>query len=204
MKKSRYISMLLVGALLVGGSACSQQPLDPKDEVFSTFTTIEECTTSGLFSPNECMELARNAIAQSPRFNSLEECEAQFGQGQCNNLPANPQEDPSQGQNVQQGSGSSWMPMMMGFMAGRMLGGGGFTQGAQPLYRDPGAPQGSRSFRTPTGDVVRPDASGRVTNPSPKLKQNLSQQSKPVMKRTAPKSRGGFKARPRMGRGFGG
>lgn len=191
MKRSHSLSLIIMGSLLLPG--CGEEPKSAQEELFATFNSVQECVTSGLFSEQECKELAVSAITQSPRFSSKEECEQAFGAGQCNGIE-NPAEQTAlaSGQTVQQSSGSMWMPMMMGFMAGRMMGGGGYMQGAQPLYKDPAAQTGAKSYRTAGGDVIKPDAQGRVTNPPAKVKQSLAHQAKPVMSRTTAGSKGGF------------
>ncbi len=194
-----------MGSLVLGGSGCGS---DNADEGMYTFTTINECVTSGLFSEAECAEFAKNALAETPRFASKEECEGQFGKGACEGGPAQSAAVPStNGTTVRQHSGSSWMPMMMGFMAGRFLSGGGMMQGSQGLYRDPGQPQQqggqtttARTFRTAGGDTVRPDSGGRVANPSSKMTQSMSHNAKPAMGRSGSGARGGFSG----GAGFGG
>lgn len=202
MKRSRSLSLLLMGALVVSGSGCGSENVD---QSMHTFTSINECVTSGLFSEAECADLAKSALAETPRFNSKEECERQFGQDACTGAPGQAQQQAAaaDGTVVQQHSGSSWMPMMMGFMAGRFLGGGGMMQGSQGLYRAPeqGQGQGTRTFRTATGDTVRSDSAGRVTNPSPKLTKSMSHSAKPVMGRSGSGARGGFSGGPSMGGG---
>lgn len=187
MKRSKTISLFLMGSLALGGAGCGS---DKAEEGAYTFSSLDECFTSAIFSEAECRELAANALAQTPRFSSLEECEAQFGAGACS------QPGPQAGQEgtaVQQHSGGMWMPMMMGFMAGRFLGGGGMMQGSQGLYRDPaGNTQQGRSFRTATGDTVRPGPGGKVANPSPRLTQSMQHNAKPVMGRSGSGARGGF------------
>ena len=177
-----------MGSLVLGG--CGSENAD---QSMHTFTTVNECVTSGIFTEVECLDLAKNALAQTPRFSSREECEEKFGKDACQNAPA---QNAEAGTTVQQHSGSSWMPMMMGFMAGRFLGGAGMMQGSQGLYRDPGQPQqqqaGTRTFRTVGGDTVRSDAKGRVTNPSSRITQGMSHNAKPVMSRSGSGSRGGF------------
>ena len=128
MKRSKTLSLILMGSMVIGGAGCSGEKAD---ENMYTFTSLDECVTSAIFSEAECRDLAKSALAQSPRFNNKEECEAQFGEGACENGPAQRQADGT----VHQGSGSMWMPMMMGFMAGRFLGGGGRMQGSQGLFR---------------------------------------------------------------------
>lgn len=198
MKRSHSLSLIIMGSLLL--PACGEEPKSAQEELFATFTSVQECAASGLFSEKECRDLAIDAVAQSPRFVSQAECEETYGPGQCNYIKDLQAETvPSSEQKVQSNSGSMWMPMMMGYMAGRMLGGAGFMQGSQPLYKDPAAPAGTTSYRTAGGDVVRPDAKGRVTNPPAKIKQSLSHNAKPVMSRTGTAKRGGFAGSSRFG-----
>ena len=209
MKRSRSLSLILMGSLVLGGSGCGS---DNADEGMYTFTSINECVTSGLFSEAECAELAKNAMAQTPRFSSKEECERAFGKDACADAPNAPVVSNAGGAvaggtnstTVRPYSGSSWMPMMMGFMAGRFMSGGSMMQGSQGLYRDPdqdrqrqasgsGSSSGfGRSFRSASGEVVRPDATGRVANPSPKITQSMAHTAKPVLGRSGGGSRGGF------------
>ena len=191
MKRSRSLSLILMGSLVLGGSGCGS---NNADEGMYTFTTINECVTSGLFSEEECADFAKNALAQTPRFASKEECESKFGKDACADAPGQRAAAPSaNGTVVGQRSGSSWMPMMMGFMAGRFLSGGAMMQGSQGLYRDSAqTQQGARTFRTAGGETIRPDAAGRVANPSPKITQSMSHNAKPAMSRSGGGSRGGF------------
>lgn len=187
MKRSKTISLFLMGSLALGGAGCGSEKAE---EGTYSFSSLDECYTSAIFSEAECRELAANALAQTPRFTSLEECEARFGVGACAEPDAQTGQD---GTAVQRHSGGMWMPMMMGFMAGRFLGGGGMMQGSQGLYRDPAAnPQQGRSFRTATGDTIKPGPGGKVANPSPRLTQSMQHNAKPVMGRSGSGARGGF------------
>lgn len=180
-----------MGSLVLGSSGCGS---DNADEAMYTFTNINECVTSGLFSEAECAEFAKSALAQSPRFSSKEECERTFGADACVDAPGQSAvAASSNGTTVGPHSGSSWMPMMMGFMAGRFMSGGAMMQGSQGLYRDSAQTQpGARTFRTAGGETIRPDAAGRVANPSPKITQSMSHNAKPAMSRSGGGSRGGF------------
>lgn len=183
MKRSKSLTLLLMGSLSLGIAGCSQENTE---EGMYTFTSLNECVSSGIFDEAQCKQFAAEAVAQSPRFSSREECEAKFGADACVNPAA------SAGSAVQPGSGSFWMPMLAGFMAGRFLGGGGLMQGAQGLYRNPGATPQAPSFRTAGGEVVKTGANGRVLNPSPRLTQSLQHRAKPVIGRSGTVSRGGF------------
>ena len=209
MKRSKTLSLILMGSMTLGTTGCGT---DRADEGMYTFNSLDECVTSALFSEAECRELAMDAIAQTPRFTSQADCEAQFGVGACGPSGASPGADPGaapgdpsaaaqeQGATqVQAHSGGMWMPMMMGFMAGRFMGGGGMMQGSQGLYRDSAA-AGGRAYRTADGQSVKADPKGRVTNPSPSMKQSMTHNAKPATGRSGFGSRGGFSG----GSGFGG
>lgn len=207
MKRSKALSLILMGSML-GSSGCGT---DRADEGMYTFTSIEECVTSAVFSEAECQDLARSALAEIPRFASAAECEELFGAGACASAPGAPAPvqtagDPSAapgaqnatGEYVRPHSGGMWMPMMMGFMAGRFMGAGGMMQGSQGLYRDPAAQPGARSFRTADGQSVQTGPGGRVNNPNPRMTQSMAHNAKPAQARAGAGARGGF------GGGFGG
>ncbi|MDR0827076.1 MAG: DUF1190 domain-containing protein [Desulfovibrio sp.] len=190
MKRSKTVTLLIMGSLGLGAQGCGT---DRADEGMYSFSSLRECVDSAIFSEEECRDLARDALASSPRFSSKEECEASFGPGACSGAPGAGQAGAEAGDvDVRADSGGYWMPMMMGFMAGRFLGGGRMYHGSQGLYREPGARPGDRSFRTAGGESVRPDRSGRVNNPSPRLSQSMTHNAKPSLGRSGFGARGGF------------
>ena len=68
---------------------------------------------------------------------------AEFGEGQCQQAPAPAQAGtaPAENQAQAQSSGSFWMPLMAGYMMGRLMSGGaGYQQ--QPLFssKNPASP----------------------------------------------------------------
>ncbi len=195
MKRSRMLTLLLMGSLGVGGCGSDSE----KEETY-TFTSLDECVRSTAFSEAECRDLAATAVAETPRFASREECEAQFGKDACQDAGGETPGAVSQNGTttiIQQHSGGMWMPMMMGFMAGRFMGGGSMMRGSQGLYRDPAAPG---TFRTAGGESVRPDASGRV-KPTQSMTRAMSYRAKPVMSRSGVGRSGGFFGGSRFGGG---
>lgn len=109
-------------------------------EPTASYSSVEACVASGE-KAEDCQTAFKNASDQAektaPRFQSQQDCEQEFGAGQC-----------------QQGQGSNgtsfFMPMLAGFMMARMMNG---AQGpSSPLYRDcrTRAPDGScrGGFRT--------------------------------------------------------
>jgi len=135
MTKLRTILLASVAALAL--TAC-----DDKSDLASQFVRDEaQCASQS--NPGACRQAlmdAREAHARTaPAFASLEACEQKFGLENCQPATAKPTEAQlaaagTPPQQVQQASGGSFfMPLLAGYMMGRMAGGG---YAAQPLYRD--------------------------------------------------------------------
>ncbi len=139
-KRSGKVALVAMG---MGVSALALTGCEEKVDAFQ-FASVDSCVTSGEFSEAECT--TRFARAQeeharaAPRYQSREDCEAEHGAAAC---------EPQPGQATQQAStgGGLWMPLMIGWMMGRALGGPVATQ---PLYRSPN--QGT--VRTASGATV--------------------------------------------------
>src|SRR5688500_2029156 len=115
MKKSKAIRLVLLGSTGLTLAACDQSP--PSDATF--FAKVEDCIA--VKSEPTCREgfakSEQEFAAEAPRFTQKEECEAQFGAGNCET------------RQDRAGSGSFFMPMMMGYMLGNAFN--------RPVYRGP-------------------------------------------------------------------
>ena len=84
MKRSRKTALVLMGSAPLLLVACAQQPEVQTSE--GLFTSVEACASETM-NPGLCREAFEAAQAQAdevaPRYTSLEECEAEFGEGQC-------------------------------------------------------------------------------------------------------------------------
>ena len=115
MKKSRAIRLVLLGSTGLTLAACTQKP--PSDATF--FSKVEDCI------PVKGEAACRDGLAKSeaeftagaPRFTQKEQCESEFGAGNCET------------REPRGGSGSFFMPMMMGYMMGNRFN--------SPVYRGP-------------------------------------------------------------------
>jgi len=139
MKRTRAIRLALLGTVgLVGLAACDDgNPLGQE----GFFQTETECAKSN--NPDACRQAVADARAEhlktAPAFNSREACEAKFGAENCMETrekpgqvaQATPAVPGAPAAAASEGGGSWFMPMMMGFMMGNMLGGR-----SQPVYRD--------------------------------------------------------------------
>lgn len=179
-KTARLIMMAPAAGMILAG--CGEKPVEVQ-----VFNTPDECAAY-YNPPAECKAAFEQAKALhpqvAPRYSSKQECETDFGSGQCESAPvlaANTTEPASQ---QSQQSGSFFMPMMMGFMAGQMLNRGGMAANpaqqtattarnpvpSQPLYKS----RDDRStFRTATNTAV-------ATQPGPTSIRPSAVQPKPA------------------------
>lgn len=131
-KRSKKLSLVLMGAMLIATPGCGGNEQSGEQ----VFRNQQECVNSGV-SAAECESMEKQALENAPKFASRAECEKEYGAEMC-----------SGGQNS---GGNFWMPMLMGFMAGNMLGRTGIP--AQGLYNNPANPG---QFRTAQGQTVSP------------------------------------------------
>ena len=164
MKKSHSIRLVLLGGASVALAGCDDGGLPSKDARF--YPTVNECTADLGAKPCEDAKAAadRTQVAEAPRFSQKQQCEQEFGAGNCESRQ-------------EAGGGSFFMPMMMGYMVGSMLSGNRFSQ---PVYRGPGntaiMPSGGRML-----DVGRFDNASASARPAFRPAAQI-----------APVSRGGF------------
>ena len=172
MKRSRSVALVMMSASAIALSACEEPQVDA-----ALFDSIQQCIDNKDFSAEICESnfvAAREQHAQvAPKYRSQADCEADFGGEQCETAPYRTES-----------GGSVFMPLMMGYMMGSMLGGRG-GMAAQPLYRSADDP---KSFRTADNKNV----GGRTGV----TKVARSATARPSAKASTV-SRGGFGARAR-------
>ncbi|MEE3001011.1 MAG: DUF1190 domain-containing protein [Pseudomonadota bacterium] len=130
---SRSIGVsLVVSASLISLTACDEPKVDA-----SVFKSLEQCKKDPMMRASQCetsFKEARNQhAAVAPKYTSQADCQADFGEGKCERAPYRTST-----------GGSVFMPMMMGYMMGSMLG-GRTSMMSQPLYRSAKNPG---TFRT--------------------------------------------------------
>lgn len=171
MKRSKMVTLVAMGSAAVTLSGCDQPvPQDrerPAADVVTpsvtSYASVDDCIAKAVFTEKYCreqFELAQKIHTENaPRFNSQEECAAQFGADACQVqtvAPTTPTSEvpetssstvPNTGgtgsttivNNTGSGNGGSyWMPAMAGFMLGQALGGSRDYSSAapRPLYRN--------------------------------------------------------------------
>lgn len=87
----------------------------------SVYRDAEECIANNPKLVDTCKASYESSLAEAektaPKYATKEDCEAEFGAGSCGT-------GQTQGTNSEYRQGSIWMPLMMGYMMGRMSGGG--------------------------------------------------------------------------------
>ena len=193
-KKAALILMVPATTLMLAG--CGEEPTQAV-----VFSNPEECASyMTQASVEQCMADFKAAQALhpqvAPKYVNKTECEADFGSGNCETAPQ------------QHASGSFFMPMMMGYMAGQMFNRGGANAAAgqpqqaaaagaarngvqpQPLYKS-GDDRGT--FRTATNTPVARQPGATTVRPS---------QVQPRAAQVA--RRGGFGAQAAARKSYGG
>lgn len=116
---------------------------EQSDETVSTYMNADDCSSANPGKSEQCTtaynKAKEEAVKTAPKYATREDCVAEFGEGQCQQAPAQAGVGTTNAES--QSSGSFWMPLMAGYMMGRMMGGGaGFQQ--QPLFssKNPNSP----------------------------------------------------------------
>lgn len=150
MKRSRKTALVLMGSAPLLLVACARQPDVQTSE--GLFTSVEACTEQTM-NPSMCRQAFDGAQAQAdavaPRYASVAECEAEFGEGQC-------------ATRQQAGGGSFVGPMMAGFFLSQMMNGrGGAMAPGGAAAPAAGATSGARTapaFLSNQSGWLRPQA----------------------------------------------
>ncbi|QKJ88711.1 hypothetical protein PMPD1_3799 [Paramixta manurensis] len=137
---------------------------EQSDETVSLYQNADDCTKANPGQSAQCTTAYNNALTEAgktaPKYATREDCVAEFGENQCQQAPAQAGVGNAQAQQ----SGSFWMPLMAGYMMGRMMSGGaGFA--SQPLFtsRNPASPANGK-FVDASGRSYGNATSGRSVN----------------------------------------
>lgn len=170
-------------------SACEES-----DETVSLYTNAQDCSQANPSQAEQCTLAYNNALNEAaktaPKYATQEDCVAEFGEAMCTQAPAQASiagtSTPAAGEQAaqSQSSGSMWMPLMMGYMMGRMMGGGAPSQ---PLFssKNPASPANGK-FVDATGKSYGPAVAGGRSMSVPKT----AMAPKPATTSTI--TRGGF------------
>ncbi|WP_116598482.1 DUF1190 domain-containing protein [Primorskyibacter marinus] len=191
-KRSNRVAIAILGAAAFTLAGCREEQVDA-----AAFPDLQSCTDEatrgGMFSVQDCEAAIAEAkalhVESAPRYDSLQVCEEQHGEGACG----------TEASAQQGGSGGIFMPLLAGYLIGNMLGGRTGMAASQPLYK------------TKDGKFTNAARSSTFSSNRGAAKLNTAQFTRPAttagktpMSRATATSRGGF-GRTGSGRtGFGG
>ncbi|MDR5609112.1 MULTISPECIES: DUF1190 family protein [unclassified Arsenophonus] len=151
-------------------SACEQS-----DETVSLYTNAEDCAQKNPAQSEQCSLAYKNALQEAaktaPKYATREDCVAEFEEEKCTQASTQTTTTTQTASQAQAGlatenqasgqSGSFWMPLMAGYMMGRLMGGGTAAPApaAQPLFSS-----SNPASRPANGKFV--DASGKNYGPA--------------------------------------
>lgn len=191
-KRSKRVSIAIVGAAAFALAGCREEQVDA-----SAFPDLQSCledaSLGGMFTPQECdasfSEAQALHVEAAPRYDSLQVCEEQHGEGACG----------SEAAATQGGSGGIFLPLMAGYLMGSMLGGRAGMAASQPLYKGADG-RYTNAARSSTFSSNR----GATKLSTSQFARPASTIGKTPMTRAAATSRGGFGKTGGAKSGFGG
>ncbi|WP_404464220.1 DUF1190 domain-containing protein [Vreelandella aquamarina] len=134
-KRSARLSLAMMGASAFGLTACTQPAedehlTDVRFDEPQSFQSVEDCVAANVYTRSACEDAYDASLESVPRFDTLEACEAEHGEGAC----AAPTDEQAQST----GGGGGWfMPAMMGYMVGNMLANTSRGRSFERVYQEP-------------------------------------------------------------------
>ncbi|MDP3535181.1 DUF1190 domain-containing protein [Halomonas sp. M1] len=134
-KRSARLTLAMMGTSAFGLTACVESAPDEHVTEVSfdeprSFQSVEECVAANVYTRSACEDAHAASLESVPRFDTLEACEAEHGEGAC----TAPTEEQAQ---ATSGGGSWFMPAMMGYMMGSMLSNTNRGRSIERVYQEP-------------------------------------------------------------------
>lgn len=109
------------------------------DETVAMYQNADDCSNANPSKENQCAKAYHDALKEAertaPKYASRADCVAEFGENQCiqpsTSTPALAQAGETTATAAATEGSSPWMPLLAGYMMGRLMGGGGSPQ---PLF----------------------------------------------------------------------
>lgn len=187
--RSRFRKTFM-GAAVAVALTFSLTACEKADETVKFYQNAEQCAAGGENTLEQCKAAEKQALdsaaATAPKYKSLAECQAEFGD-MCQ---ATPQAQASSGG----GGESSFMPLMMGYMMGSMMNNGSnhYYGSSSPMYKNKSGSYVDNKYRSYN---VTPGKTFKVT------KSALKPKPQSVKKAEAPRSTAKSKTVTRSGFG---
>ena len=179
--RKSFVMVSVAMAITFAVAGCEKADIDMK-----MYKNVDDCIAQ-THKPDQCRaarsEAEKVANETAPRYATFSDCEAEFGMEQCRHNPA-----PNDG-------GSSWMPLMMGYMMGNMAGSG--NSYASPLYQNKSGQIVDNKFRSYD---VKPGQSFKATRSAARPSV---ESPRTTVSKSSTTTRGGFGGKSSSG-SFGG
>ncbi|MFT6425196.1 MAG: hypothetical protein ACJAYH_001533 [Celeribacter sp.] len=180
-KRSKTVALSILGAASFALAGCQEEKIDAQ-----AYPDVETCKAEvgqgGLASTDACDVAFAQAqalhVESAPRYDSIEVCESQHGEGACGT------------ESAQVGTGGSsgiFMPLLTGYLIGNMLSNRGGMAGSQPLYRKAGG-----GFTNAAGNASYSGNKGKGSLSSNQFAKPAATAGKAPMTKASVASRGGF------------
>ncbi len=139
------------------------------NEKLTIYSTVEDCVVNNPDLEMECKLSFKRALTESidtaPKYNSLQECQADFGPESCKTTESVQElADNGSTSNSSESTrphGSFWMPMLAGYMFGNMMNGG---YANKPVYSPKDSTGRPTNFYDNTGKKYGAARSGSVVS----------------------------------------
>lgn len=113
MKRSRYVRLISMGASVLAMAACDEAPsLDAY-----VYDDVGQCIADSKVAADQCEAKVRHAEV-APKFESKEDCEAEFGVGRCETKPLEPLAPEAETPHQVSSGGSGGHPVFFPYMMG--------------------------------------------------------------------------------------
>lgn len=152
MKRSPHMRKVTLGvaAISVFAVTACREEIVPVNLIDNPAECASQPGMTAAICEEAALEAAQTHLETAPRYDGLALCEEQHGVGNC-------EEDPVAAQSGGGGMGSIFLPMMMGYLLGNMMGGGRAAASAADTRTAPLYPTANSSnVRTAAGASVNP------------------------------------------------
>lgn len=180
-KRSKTVALSILGAASFALAGCQDEQIDA--QAYPDVATCKaEVGEGGLASTEACdvafAEAQALHVEAAPRYDSIEVCESQHGEGACGS---------EQAQVGNGGSSGIFMPLLTGYLIGNMLSNRASMAGSQPLYRKAGG-----GYTNASGNASYSGNKGKGTLSSSQFSKPAATAGKAPMTKSSIASRGGF------------
>ncbi|MBB3139372.1 DUF1190 domain-containing protein [Halomonas organivorans] len=193
-KRSVRLTLALMGAgaasTLAGCGDSSPETLsNVQFDDTESYRSVEDCVAGGIYTRKACEAAYDQALEDVPHYRTQSQCEEEHGEDACQTAP-----------HTNSGSGSWFMPAMMGYMVGNMTASSSRGHMVNRVYQEP-----VYRTRDNQGDwsAATSSASSRMKGVESSMRTTIRTHNRAVRNSSYSTSRSGFGSRSSARGGFG-